>query len=197
MDQLEMVMVVPSEVLTPLLGKENFVTEGVEDILRVIRSNARFVPRPYAEHALEYKQIIPYAVLRWDSRFFLVRRLKGQTEQRLHGMYSLGMGGHINPSEQDAADPILAGMRRELREEVGITAPEAGGCLGIINDLSTDVSNFHIGLLYTVRGDSRVSVSETKKMTGHWAEAEEVDSRQDAMESWSQIVWKNRDRWMA
>ena len=42
------------------------------------------------------RQIIPYVILRRGRHYFLLRRLKKQTETRLHEKLSLGVGGHIN-----------------------------------------------------------------------------------------------------
>lgn len=195
MNNGEKVMVVPSEILLPILNDKIFITGNIDQIINVIKNNHQFVERSYAEHALEYKQIIPYVVMACDSNFFLTKRLNGQTEKRLHGMYSLGMGGHINPSEEFATDIIMAGMHRELLEEVGIACPEENECLGIINDLSTDVSNYHIGLLYQINTNADISISEKTKMTGYWASIKEIDSKIEELESWSQIIWRNRDLW--
>ena len=195
MEHTELVMVVPAEVLAPLLGSARFVTQDVDRIIDVIVKNHRYVERPYAEHAGEYRQIIPYAVLTGEKGFFLVKRLKAQTEKRLHGLYSLGMGGHINPTEESAADVILAGMRRELAEEVGAECPENPRCLGVINDHSAEVSNYHLGLLYRIDTSAEISVVETKKMTGRWVSAREVDEKFAELESWSQIIWEHRDKW--
>ena len=67
----------------------------------------RFVDRAEAEANPDWKQWIPYGVLRCgqlptpmpeDERgVFTVQRSRGQSETRLHGSWSIGLGGHINP----------------------------------------------------------------------------------------------------
>ncbi len=192
---MEKVMAVPTELLEIHLTDKSFITENIPSIIDVIRKNHLYVDRDYAEYAPEYKQIIPYAVLISKSGYFLTKRLKKQTEKRLHGMYSIGLGGHINPQEELLDDVIIAGMRRELAEEVGMHDFQVQGCAGIINDHAADVSNYHIGLVYPLMVDENIRVLETSKMTGEWASAQEVDSLFDEMESWSKIAWKNRNRW--
>lgn len=64
-------------------------------------------------------------------------------EARLHDKGSIGIGGHINPvdrqSGHDDVSTYLAGVEREIREELVID----GGCtqrvLGVINDDSNEV----------------------------------------------------------
>lgn len=189
---MEKVMVVPSSVISPFLGSINYITKNIDQIIHVIYSSYQFVDRTYAEYAPEYKQIIPYTILINESQYFLTKRLKKQTENRLHGMYSIGIGGHINPEESTANNIIMAGMSRELLEEVGIKLVGNHHCVGVINDLSTDVSNFHIGLVYPICTSNNISVVEKNKMTGHWATEEEINSKIDRLESWSQIVWEHR-----
>lgn len=192
---MEKVMVVPTELLEVHLADKAFITENIPQIIDVIRKNHLYADRDYAEYAPEYKQIIPYAVLISKAGYFLTKRLKKQTEKRLHGMYSIGLGGHINPQEELLDDVIIAGMRRELAEEVGIQDFQAGSCAGVINDHAADVSNYHIGLVYPLLVDENIQVLETSKMTGQWASKEEVDSKFDEMESWSKITWGNRNQW--
>ncbi len=54
-----------------------------------------FIERNLAENDISKKQIIPYIILKdRNDRFFTYKR-KGN-EKRLHGLYSLGVGGHID-----------------------------------------------------------------------------------------------------
>lgn len=192
---MEKVMVVPTELLDKHLTNQAFITENIPHIIDIIIRNHQYVSREYAEYAPEYKQIIPYAILISKAGYFLTKRLKKQTEKRLHGMYSVGLGGHINPQEEMLDDVLMAGMRRELGEEVGLQDFQACDCMGVINDHSADVSNYHIGLLYPIMVNESIQVRETSKMTGRWASQKEVDSLFDEMESWSKIAWENRSFW--
>lgn len=192
---MEKVLVVPTALIETYLSEKSFITDNILAILEIIKKNHLFVDRDYAEYALEYKQIIPYAVLKNGSSFYLTQRLRKQTEKRLHGLYSIGLGGHINPEEELSEDVIIAGMRRELHEEVGFGDFEPGKCVGIINDHAAEVSNYHVGLVYLLLAPDNIQVCETSKMTGAWASEDEVSQRFDEMESWSKIVWESRDKW--
>ena len=84
---MEQVLVVPTDLLAPYLSAEaDLITEAIPDILDLVQRHHQFVDRDYAEYAAEYKQIIPYAVLMQDGKYFLTQRLRKQTEKRLHGL---------------------------------------------------------------------------------------------------------------
>ena len=192
---MEKVLVIPTDIISPYLGNNSFIIENVDEIVNLIKKNYLYVNRTYAEHAKEYKQIIPYVVLIHNAEIFLTQRLKAQTEKRLHGMFSIGLGGHINPSEATKKDFILEGMRRELYEEVGLNNVTDEKLVGIINDQSAEVSNYHIGLVYIMYVSEAINVRETKKMIGQWITPNKMHLYYNCMESWSQIVWDARKRW--
>ncbi len=192
---MEKVMVVPTEILKEHLSSDTFITSRIDEVIFMIQKKHLYISREYAETAKEYKQIIPYAVLINEDRYFLTQRLHEQTEKRLHGLYSIGLGGHINPSEENSRDVILEGMRRELSEEVGVSSLPVCNCVGIINDHSAEVSKYHLALVFPIVVSESIQVRETSKMTGFWATEGEVSRRFLEMESWSRIVWEFRSKW--
>ena len=117
------------------------------------RSNVLYVDRTQAEHDNRFKQIIPYALIVCGDKILRYRRGKRGAESRLHGLYSVGVGGHI--AEQDNW-PFLRGlgyreaMRRRLREELDIdVAGETA--VAVINDDSNEVGRCHFGVVHIVR----------------------------------------------
>ncbi|HSP35310.1 MAG TPA: NUDIX domain-containing protein, partial [Thermoanaerobaculia bacterium] len=164
----------------------NLIWTNLESVLDVIRSEHFFVPRPEAEVSPQYKQIIPYVVIRHDDAYFLLQRTAKQTESRLHHKLSLGIGGHINPDTPD----ILDGLRKELEEEVHVDSPYELTFVGVLNDDTTDVSRVHLGVVYVLEpAQPSVSIRETEKMTGSWVPRSELASKRAAMETWSQVVY--------
>ena len=103
---MEQVLVVNRQALEAKLGGQVWVTDHLDDLRQFILDHHTFLPRQQAEYDATVRQIIPYGILRRGGEYFLLRRLKGQTEARLHDKLSLGLGGHINPTEESAADPI-------------------------------------------------------------------------------------------
>ena len=182
-------MSVKAETLGKHLEQEGLVTEGTDEILRLIRENYEFVPRPQAEEDASFRQIIPYILVRKDGQILLLERLKKQTESRLHGKLSLGIGGHINPVDcAEGADVLQAGLMRELEEELCVPQIKNLRFLGIINDYSSEVSFYHLGLLYLLDADGPVQIRETAKMTGRFVDPQTLPALTGRMETWSQVA---------
>ncbi len=164
------------------------------DFLRAARAG-RFEPRPTAESTPAWKQWIPYCVIRCfdparpdrsptgrPTGVFHVQRTSGQTEARLHGSRSIGLGGHIDPEdvEGSAADRpesfFLNALWRELEEELWLP-DSARACeprlVGLLNDDTTPVGAVHAGLVYVLdlplplaAAIESVQVREISKMRG-------------------------------
>jgi len=186
---MEEVLVVKRSELEKKLTEVGFIVREMPDILAFISEKYFFESREKAEYDPELKQIIPYVIIRQNDRFFLLRRLNRQTESRLHDRLSLGIGGHINPTEQNAGSSVVeAGMQRELEEEVFVEKIARLQCLGILNDNSGGVNDYHLGVVYLLDAEGEVSVRETEKMEGTWATLPVLEECFAQLESWSQIV---------
>src|ERR1700704_38376 len=115
----EHVLCVRREDLFPDGAWYGFIAEGLERYQAGIREQSFFMPRAEGEGDPASQQIIPYVVSRHGDRYFLTRRLRASTEKRLRQLYSLGVGGHINPGDLAKGDPIPDGLKREWEEGGG------------------------------------------------------------------------------
>lgn len=186
----EHVLCVRREDLFPDGAWHGFVGEGLERIQEVIRGRSFFMPRAEVEEDPSYQQVIPYVVFRHDQRYFLTKRLKASSEKRLRQLYSLGVGGHINPGDLEAGDPVADGLKREWEEEVEYRGTFSATLLGLINDDSSPVSRVHVGVVFLVEGSSpEIAIRETDKLSGELLSLEEMRMYYLEMESWSQIVY--------
>jgi predicted NUDIX family phosphoesterase len=186
----EHVLCVRREDLFPEGAWYGFISEGLERYQEVIRERSFFMPRAEVEEDPSYQQIIPYVVFRHGDRYFLTRRLRASTEKRLRQLYSLGVGGHINPGDLEQGDPIMDGLRREFEEEVVYSGSIEATLLGLINDDSSPVSKVHLALAFLVEGSSpEITIRETNKLAGELLTLEEMRMYYLEMESWSQIVY--------
>ncbi len=180
----EDVMVVETRLLQPFFTA-NLVRDHTQAILDIIAASHAFIARSTAEVSPEWKQIIPYVVVRHADDYFVLQRTAKQTEARLHHKVSLGIGGHINPGHT-----LLEGLQKELDEEVDVASPYELTFVGILNDDSTDVGRVHLGAVYELEArEKKVTVKETEKMVGRWMLRRDLQSVRDAMETWSQIVY--------
>jgi len=181
----EQVMVVERESLGALVER-GLVQENADAVLDAIGERHFFLDRPTAEISPQYKQIIPYVLIRHEDAYFLLQRTQKQTETRLHHKLSLGIGGHINPD----TPALFDGLQKELEEEVEVVGDYDLTFVGILNDDTTDVGRVHLGAVYVLDAhEGIVHVRETEKMSGRWVAREELAQHREAMETWSQIVY--------
>ncbi len=99
------------------------------------------IQRDEAEKNPRFKQLIPFVLVFRGQKILRYQRVG--TESRLHGLYSIGIGGHL--TDQDAS--YQEGMLREVREETGLE-PLAAKPVAVINDNSTEVGKVHFGIVH-------------------------------------------------
>src|SRR5258708_36365436 len=156
------------------------------------RENNFFVARSSAETDPSLKQIIPYALIVADGQILRYRRGKSSGEQRLVAKYSIGIGGHMNDQDEGlfALDhqAYLAGVQREIDEEIQIPNPRSHRIVGLINDDSTEVGQVHLGVVHVVQLPTAVATKRESAITeiGFLTPAELLAER-DSLEGWSQI----------
>jgi predicted NUDIX family phosphoesterase len=187
---VEHVLVVRRHEIFPYGAWQGFIDDGLERFQEVIRTRSFFMPRAEVEEDAEYQQVIPYVVFRHGDRYLLTKRLKASSESRLRQLYSLGVGGHINPGDLDHGDPIYDGLKREWEEEVVYQGSFQARLLGLIKDDSAPVSRVHLGVVFIVDGDSdKITIRETNKLSGDLLSLPEMRIYYLEMESWSQLVY--------
>jgi predicted NUDIX family phosphoesterase len=185
-DPGERVLVVPRETIVPGDGWLGVRRDGVEAALATVAREGRFVLRSAAEEDPGLKQVIPYLVLRDGERWFLMRRTRAGGDARLHDLWSIGVGGHLNPGDGD----VPGGLRREWAEELVADFVPDFMPVGLLNDDTTAVGAVHVGFVYVADAAGRpVSIRETEKLAGTFATTAEVAAVRDAMETWSRLAF--------
>ncbi len=187
----ENILITDAKLINGLYGEsDKFLKEAtLEDFLFAVQNAHTFMPRDEVENDPTKKQIIAYCVIRKGDEIFVTKRLKKQSEKRLHDRHSIGVGGHINTTDLTSENVVLVGMERELHEEVFISDDFSAKFLGVINDNSTQVNSVHCGACFMITLESGdCSVKETEKMEGFWVHKDNLREYFDKMEGWSQIV---------
>jgi predicted NUDIX family phosphoesterase len=183
----ERVLVVPRSVVPDAAGWYGLRTDGLEAFLAGVLTHARFEPRAEMERDPSFKQLIPYLVLRDGPRYFLMRRTRAGGDARLHDRWSIGVGGHLNPGDED----LVGGLRREWREELVADFEPDFRPVALLNDDTTDVGAVHLGVVCLADAGGRpVAVREAHKLEGSFATAAAVEAVRDDLETWSQLVFE-------
>lgn len=189
----EHVLVVPRPILDEL-GSFQGLNFDVDRYLPVLLdpANNYFLQRDEAEHDPSKKQIIPYALFHHRGRFLRYVRSKKSGEQRLAAKSSLGIGGHINQDDHAAASLerslYMAGVEREVAEELTIQGPWSQRIVALLNDDSNEVGQVHLGVVHLVdlESDQVASNEETIADVGFHS-PESLRSERDRLETWSQL----------
>src|SRR5216684_4013355 len=122
------------------------------------RGNNFFLPRVQAENDATHKQIIPYAILAHEQTVLHYVRGKKAGEQRLVAKGSIGIGGHMNDSDEHLPgihnldrDHYNEAVRREVAEEVFIETEYTNHIVALLNDDSNEVGRVHLGVVHVFR----------------------------------------------
>lgn len=235
----EMILVIPSAPFTAAKAADAREDEKAYTIMTNYEASmctpgvAQLRRRGDMEENEKFVQPIPYAVLYHVDEKVLVDSMNAITEDspdcyesvyllsykrgteggetRLHNMYSVGFGGHINSADVVSAFSNYASnpgttieiecAARELREELGIDINKSAdvfldadpGSLCkpyVFYDDSSKVSSRHIckALFFEVNDTGAIKAEEDciKKLT--WVPLKELCENMDNMESWSKIV---------
>ncbi len=190
----EQILIVSRDLLLPPEGVQGFVPGAVEVYLGRIRQHGEFRRRGEVEADPSRKQIIPYLIIRHARRIFLFQRSVQVAEERLRGLYSIGVGGHVSTPDTDAADPLEAGLARELREELIVPEGWRARVVGVLNDDANAVGQVHFGVVYVVDLDTPdVRVREENQLDGFLATSGEIQAARPHMETWSQLILEATD----
>jgi predicted NUDIX family phosphoesterase len=198
---MEFVFVVPREALFPDSYPHGFQpfgagpgTADADRFQRVVEGEGFFVERAYAERSPHLKQVIPYGVVEVDGRVLTVKRTKRGGDARLHDKYSIGIGGHLEPHDlvkEHGRDPLPAGTRRELEEELAVRGVYEVRTVGWINDDSNPVGAVHVGVVQLVHVRGSVEIREKEQLEGRLSSLEELGALLDQgadFETWSKLL---------
>ena len=165
--------------------------------------------REECETNFEKLQIIPYITLRdvGSNKIFAYRRGNGSTESRLKGLYSVGLGGHVEqtPSEgQTIVDVLIEDIFRELEEEVGLVRTNnlkkylqrafEQDDYKLIYSTDREVDKVHLGLWIVLPIDARLISSKELDIISRstWMYKSELHlltrSGAESLETWSAAI---------
>lgn len=174
------------------LGVFQGLNQDIERYLPVVTSseNVLYLNRSEAELDKRYKQLIPYVLILCNGRILRYRRGKKGQETRLHGLYSVGIGGHI--SEEDhglfsSRQGYQESMQRELKEEVDIDEGKQPA-VALINDDSTEVGFVHFGVVHVMQvADEKIVGGRSGIVAPEFVSIAEARKDLSAYESWSRL----------
>ncbi len=196
MAEEEQVLVVERKVVEEA-GIFNGLAFDVERYLSrlFVQSVPQFMPRSQAEKDPSYKQLIPYVIMAHNGTYLSYVRGRRAGESRLTGLRSIGIGGHINPGDDevplfdtDLREMYNTAVEREVAEEVSVETSHTDRVVALLNDESNEVGSVHLGVVHLWNLDApKVSKREQMITQMSFMTIDELQKVQDTMETWSQL----------
>lgn len=162
----------------------------------------RFIPRSKAEKDPSYKQLIPYVIMTCDGKYLTYVRGKRAGETRLVAKRSIGIGGHINPVDNEV--PLFdtdfrkmyeIAVEREVAEEVSVETTHTDRIVALLNDDSTEVGSVHLGVVhYWLLDAPKVNKREQMITQMAFMAPAELHQVRDSMETWSSLCLDSLDQ---
>lgn len=198
---MEFVYVAPREALFPACYPHGFTRfpseQEARDFLGSVARQGFFVERERAERTPAWKQVIPYCVVSSGEQILLLKRRAKGGDARLFDKLSIGVGGHINPSDRvEGSELVLTAARREIDEELDVRGELELRLFGYLNDDSNPVGAVHVGLVFGAITSGSVRIREKDVLEGHTVPPEELRARLargENFETWSSILIAHLD----
>jgi len=198
----ERVFAVPMAVVEDVGLKPGLTTAdaAVAKIIESIRTAGSFRRRSEVEESDSLVQPIPLAYFEHGKRLLIFRRKDASPRDRLFNLYTIWVGGHVRDRDRVASqrDLLVAGLRREISEELNIKAVPKPARSGIVWDTSNPRSRRHLGIAYrvalksdavSIRPDQgELRLSRGASISGTFQSRAQLRSYVHKMEPWSRLL---------
>lgn len=149
----------------------------------------------------QFKQLIPYIVIKKGNTYLTYKRTKMNGESRLSEKYSMGFGGHINISDIEQQDgniklqeTLFKSTYRELKEELNEIDSLLHSMnshfepLGYIYNNLNETDRVHLGIIYILETEQTLFTTTDEGLSEiSFKTLDEIQALSN-LESWSQIV---------
>lgn len=152
----------------------------------------------------DWSQFIMYAVLiNKDNEILTYERPPSGNEERLHGLKSVGLGGHVDEFDMAAVEHfeedriykiLMKSLYREVAEEAGVDKRSLASINKygefFIVDNSNDVGKLHLGITVFFRLEDGVDVypEELELLNSKWESLGQLISQKRECEGWTRMI---------
>ena len=199
MAQEEQVLVVERKVLEQAGMFQGLTFDVATRLDKLLAQDVpHFMSRSQAETDPNYKQLIPYVILTHAGKVLSYVRGKRAGESRLIGHRSIGIGGHINPTDDMPLfnagfhDAYRTAVEREVAEEVSIQTNHTDRIVALLNDDSTEVGQVHLGIVHLWELTTQNVTKKEQMITQlNFMSIPELQDVKDSLETWSRLCLDN------
>lgn len=194
--RLETILCIENAVAARMLSGVGFLPIESVDLSSLLSPrHAWFAPRASIEERPEFRQLIPYIVLRCGGAIVTYQRTRKGGEARLHDNISLGFGGHVGLDDVvlkgaliDLEATLQRAAQREVQEEVADITVAQRRRIGLIYADDDAVSRVHLGIveLWDIT-DASVASAESAITGCCLTPVERLSALAPQMEGWSRL----------
>jgi predicted NUDIX family phosphoesterase len=198
----EEIAVIERTQLRQLIPSPGYFQRGIERSL--IASLASPMQRRMAEEDFSVVQLVSVFIVHYQGTYLTHMRSARLPESRLHGEYSLMLGGHLAVDDFAQLTLDLFGdgtlsdcsyILRELSEELVLDTDPVVEPRGYIYDTSREVSKQHLGLVYFVDlPEKKFQIGERGfLMNATFETPHQISERVLDFENWSVVLHQHLD----
>ncbi len=181
------ILVVKTGVLFPNGIPEGFCEQSPDRILKLVDAHKEYIERSLAEEDDSYQQIIPQIILKVGDKIFLHKIPATGSESRLHDMWPIFLGGHVDDTDMGISEAAEREFAEEINYRGTIIKKEF---FGVIKQHDTPVNRVHTGLIWLFEGDSEVweATGDHGIAEGKFVPIKELPQYTARMTFWSQAT---------
>lgn len=194
----EKVLAVPTDKLYEKGKWNGFRTSHLYWYRDLINTHAGFYDRSKIETDTSLKQIIPQVLFIYRNKIFFHQITRSGGESRLHNLYPIFLGGHVNPIDIKVGQDLLdVAAEREFYEEVNYRGKIISRkFVGVVNKLTGEqVNEVHVGYVFIFQGDSgSIKTREKEARNIGLLSLAELKPYVKEMTYWSRLVFPHLEK---
>lgn len=183
----EEVLVVKTDTIFPNGIWEGFRNLDEKLFLHLVDKNSEYLKRGFAETDETYQQMIAQIILKVGRKVFVHKVAQTGSESRLHNLWPILLGGHINNTDKKISDALNREFKEEIDYKGKITSKKFWGVIKLHDN---PVNRVHMGLVWIYEGDSEEyePTDDGGLVNGHFAGISELKKMKNQMTYWSKVV---------
>jgi predicted NUDIX family phosphoesterase/thymidylate kinase len=182
------------------LSESKLVTPNWKVVSKLINGRGIYVARSIAETSDLLLQVVPVCIIRNGDRF--LTNMRYEPGESLHDAFGNWAGGHVRKQDLDHVrskwESVLAGLRRELHEELSLEDLPPLAPIGIVHSSEDKRAARHIGIVFQAIFSDPANIAAfdnkiirerpNRYVTTGWMERRELFRTLDSQRDWSRAI---------
>lgn len=168
------------------------------EIVQLAQTQPHWKPRDEAEKDPNWQQIYPYAIFKYQDQYAEFKRGTTASDTRMNLKYTMGVGGHVFQQEFEQYKTLDNFITQIFHQDIEYEGNLNVRCIGVVNDNSDDLNDYHVAIVYLLEGDNPHIKSKIHTQTRLLRLADMTGEDVQFLERWSQMIYRQlRDKEVA